>query len=209
MNAKSETRQSTKSQVELTKADVETLMLEVEETLRLAATNETPTEPSGSKASNNGKLPGKGANAVGTAAGVAAGRRAVDAASRKEVIKVARRVASRKTADMTDTEVLLFLAGNKKFREVTLPGHLHEFLDAKDFATISNLKTRLGLKPSRILKLASDPCRPGIDGTYKGARKVGSAVHAQHKLTESRHQMKNAAVKVDKRVRGKTELVVG
>ena len=209
MNAKSGTNQSTKSQVELTKTDVETLMLEVEETLRLAATNETRTEPSDSKAINNGKLPRRAANAVGTAAGVAAGRRAVDAASRKEVIKVARRVASRKTAGMTDTEVLRFLAGNKKFREVTLPGHLHEFLDAKDFATISNLRTRLGLKPSRILELASDPCRPGIDGTYKGARKVGSAIHAQHKLTDSRHQMKNAAVKVDKRVRGKTELVIG
>ena len=144
---------------------------------------------------------------VGLAGGEMARRGITDALGREKVIAVARRVASRKTAGMSEAEVLAFIGQNDGFRR-TLAGHLHEQLDAADLKRIFELRKRLGLKGSWI-KLYPEANRAGIDACRKGARKAGQACFSQHKLSENPAYLKEAASKAGKSVRGKTELVVG
>ncbi len=146
--------------------------------------------------------------AVGIAGGEAARRAAFDALDRNKVIDVARRVATKKTAGMTDAQVVHFIADNAGFRK-SLAGHLHEVLDAEDLKFIYDLRSKCGLSEGRFLQLYAEHNRKGLDGAYKGATKAGEALFAQHKLTENPAQMRKAASKVGPRLRGKTELVVG
>ena len=146
--------------------------------------------------------------AVGIAGGEVGRRTVVDAIDRKKVIDVARHVASKKCKEMTDAQVLQFVCENEGFRK-SLAGHLHEQLDAADLKKIYELRKQLHMSEGRWLKLYAEHNRKGLDGAYKGARKAGDACFTQHKLSENPQQLKKAASKVNARVRGKTELVVG
>ena len=145
--------------------------------------------------------------ALDLAGGQVAARKAIGAMDRAKVIDVTRRVASRKTRGMTDAQVIEYLANNDGLRD-TISGHLFERLDADDLKWLYDMRKRFRLPEGRFLELASEHNRKGIDGVYKGARKKGSAVFAQHKLSESSQQVRNAARKAPKGVRAKTEVVV-
>lgn len=164
-------------------------------------------EPSPRPKPGNGTLHEAAVTATGLAGGEAARRAIVDARAREAVIKVARRVASKKTRGMTDAQVAAFIRDNSGFRNA-IRGHLHEHLDAVDIRQIYELRKKFNLSPGRVLELYPEHNRPGLDGVYKGARKAGSAVFAQHKDSQNPVYLKEAARKVGKGVRAKTELVV-
>lgn len=209
------------SNIEPTTAEVRDVIDEAERTLAAHATMESgphadhppdaeqsaakqPTRRAVKKLSRTREVAVTGAGAV---VGESARRAVVDAIDRKKVIDVARHVASSKTKGMTDGQVLEFIASNDGFRK-SLGGHLHEALDAADLKQIYDLRKTLGMSEGRWLKLYAEHNRKGLDGAYKGARKAGDAVFAQHKLSDNPQQLKKAAEKVGKTVRGKTELVV-
>jgi len=123
------------------------------------------------------------------------------------VIKVARHVASKKTRNLTDAQVLEFIADNHSFRR-SLGGHLFEALDEQNLKTIHNLRKQLGLSEGRFLKLYPEHNRRGLDGVYKGAVRAGEPLFAQHKASANINQLRKAAAKTGKSVRAKTELVI-
>jgi len=206
-----EPQQATSEEVDAVVAAIYEDLLQQDAEAKPEDESKSPSS-SGQSESRSGPESRRNAEAAVTASGIAGGevaRRGIaDARMRAEVIKVARRVASKKMANLTDPQVVAELAAKPGFRR-SVAGHLHEQLDASDLKKINDLRQKLGLSGSRILELYPEHNRPGLDGVYKGARKAGQAKFAQHKLTNSEQQLKKAASKTHKCVRGKTELVVG
>lgn len=163
--------------------------------------------PSTKEAPRRSKKREAATTVIGVAGGEAARRAIVDAVDRKKVIEVACRVATKKTAGMTDAQVMQFVIENDGFRK-SLAGHLHEQLDAEDLKHIYELRKTLRMSEGRFLKLYAEHNRKGLDGAYKGALKKGDALFAQHKASANPNQVRKAADKVGKSVRGKTEVVV-
>jgi hypothetical protein len=168
---------------------------------------------------------------VGVAGGEVARRAVEDAMDRQKVIDVMRRVATKKTAGLSDEQVLRW-AMEKPGRLRTLSGHLHEVLDADDLAYLSKLTGGR----TRVLTLWVTHNHKGTDGVYragakatknaaakgakastkraaakgtKAAAKKAKPTFAQHKLSENPQAIRSAAKKVSPQVRGKTEVVVG
>lgn len=199
----------TKTTHEPSREDLDALIAEAEQlTAEPAGAAEQPEgghPPSTAATSGRSKAREAAVTLAGTAGGLTAGRAASDALARKKVIEVAKRVASRKTAGMSDQQVLEFLQANEGFRR-SLVGHLHEQLDAEALKRIYEARKRLGLPEGWYVELYSKHNNTARDGVVKGARN-GRALFLEYKASQNPQQMRKAASKAARGSRAKTGLV--
>jgi len=175
------------------------------------------TADSGWEASNPDQVSSPGGDArhtaqarntvVNLATGEAVRRRVMGAIDPGRVVQVARRVATGKTAGMTDEHVVRWLAENQA-RQSTIAGHVHERLDEDAVKALRAVRKALGLRPGPLLKLYDAQNRPSLDGFYQQPL-PGGVRYAQHKLSSNPTTLAQASKKIPAHiVRRQTELVV-